>query len=150
MRCSPSIKSPSRVDKFTTSGRTSTSTFLQNDALQLQTIRVHAISKILDCKRLMSESSETDGALFLQVYSGSLNKTTAFANVNCLKSTTSAEVVQKVLDKFGISDHATDFQLAEVCRFSSLPLSHLIFYQRHFQVSTTSYNHISRFRLKRT
>ena len=50
----------------------------------------------------------------LQVYSGSLHKTTPYASIFCIKSTTSAEVVQKALDKFGITDHAGEFQLAEV------------------------------------
>ncbi|KAL5251288.1 hypothetical protein ACHWQZ_G016846 [Mnemiopsis leidyi] len=50
----------------------------------------------------------------LKVYSGSLHKTTPYASIFCIKSTTSAEVVQKALDKFGITDHAGEFQLAEV------------------------------------
>ena len=50
----------------------------------------------------------------LQVYAGSLHKTTPYASIFCIKSTTSAEVVQKALDKFGITDHAAEFQLAEV------------------------------------
>ncbi|XP_063687327.1 unconventional myosin-IXa-like isoform X10 [Bolinopsis microptera] len=50
----------------------------------------------------------------LKVYSGSLHKTTPYASIFCIKSTTSAEVVQKALDKFGITDQAAEFQLAEV------------------------------------
>ena len=53
-------------------------------------------------------------SLTLQVYSGSLHKTTPYASIFCIKSTTSAEVVQKALDKFGITDQAAEFQLAEV------------------------------------
>lgn len=55
-----------------------------------------------------------------QVYSGSLNKSTPYASIYCIKSTTSAEVVQKALEKFGITDQAAEFQLAEVWHYIKL------------------------------
>ena len=51
----------------------------------------------------------------LRIYSGSLHKTTAYTNIVCQKTTTSAELVERALEKLGIAGNSGEFQLAEVC-----------------------------------